>query len=270
MVLRSRGNGARAETRLPAERDSFLIGAATAHGVPIDAATPDEVPGLRQRKLPFADRALTIMVFVIVVDVFLVRPLTESAGGGRHWSFIVLTLVLLMGALAIWGNLWITDLFVATSIGCIGARLGVVFWGHADLEAASYALAAANFTILADLIARRVFATGRVNVHRIQGAVAVYLLAGLILGQVLLLISHTYPGAFLLLGQPVAHDQISDSLGYFSFVTLTTVGFGDITPVHPLARSFTLLGAIFGTLYPAILIGRLVSQEMMTRGSGPD
>jgi hypothetical protein len=46
---------------------------------------------------------------------------------------------------------------------------------------------------------------------------------------------------------------------YFSFVTLTTVGYGDVTPVHPLARSLALMEGLTGQLYPAILLARLVT-----------
>jgi hypothetical protein len=46
---------------------------------------------------------------------------------------------------------------------------------------------------------------------------------------------------------------------YYSFVTLTTVGYGDITPLHPTARSLAMAEALIGQLYPAILIARLVS-----------
>ena len=234
----------------------------------VSAETPADAPEAAQlrRKHPFADRALTLMLFVLVVDVFLVAPLSEVAVGSRHWAHIVLMIVVGLSALAIWGNLWLTDFFVALSVACVGSRLGYLQWGNEDFLYAGYAMAAATFTILAYLLARRVFAPGSINLHRIQGAIAVYLLAGLVLSQVLLFIALAHPGAFLLLGHPASHEDISGSLGYYSFVTLTTLGFGDITPVHPLARSFTLLGAIFGTLYPAILIGRLVQQEMIRAG----
>ena len=225
-----------------------------------------QAPGLgaRLHKMPFADRALTLMLFVLVVDLFLVAPLTELTAGSRHWSHIFLMAVLGVSALLIWGNLWLTDMFVAGAIACVASRLGLVYFGAEEFEYAGYLLAAGTFTLLAYLLARRVFATGRVNLHRVEGAIALYLLAGLILSQVLLLISLTNPGAFLLLGHPASHQEIAGSLGYYSLVALTTLGFGDITPVHPLARSFTLLGAVFGTMYPAILIGRLVSQELLS------
>jgi voltage-gated potassium channel Kch len=51
-------------------------------------------------------------------------------------------------------------------------------------------------------------------------------------------------------------------LYYFSFVTLTTVGYGDILPVAPVARALATLEALVGQLYPAILIARLVSLQI--------
>ena len=52
---------------------------------------------------------------------------------------------------------------------------------------------------------------------------------------------------------------------YFSFVTLTTVGYGDITPLLPAARSLAISEALVGQLFPAVLIGRLVSMELLSR-----
>ena len=58
---------------------------------------------------------------------------------------------------------------------------------------------------------------------------------------------------------------LNQELAYFSFVTLTTVGYGDITPVSPVARSLCVAEALVGQLYPAILIGRLVSLQISSR-----
>ena len=57
----------------------------------------------------------------------------------------------------------------------------------------------------------------------------------------------------------------SDAFHYFSIVTLTTLGYGDITAVHPVARSVVMIEALLGQLYPAILIARLVTLQMETR-----
>jgi hypothetical protein len=60
-------------------------------------------------------------------------------------------------------------------------------------------------------------------------------------------------------------QKMSSGLIYFSFVTLTTTGYGDIVPVHPLARSLCNVEAIIGQLYPATLLARLVSLELQGR-----
>ena len=66
-------------------------------------------------------------------------------------------------------------------------------------------------------------------------------------------IQYFFPGAFAPAGAPL--NQL-DFL-YFSFTVLTTVGFGDIVPVHPVARGVTTIEQIIGVLYVAILIARL-------------
>ena len=55
---------------------------------------------------------------------------------------------------------------------------------------------------------------------------------------------------------------LASNLIYFSFVTLTSTGYGDVVPVHPIARSLCNLESIIGQLYPAILLARLVTQEL--------
>ena len=61
--------------------------------------------------------------------------------------------------------------------------------------------------------------------------------------------------------------RLTANLIYFSFVTLTSTGYGDIVPMHPIARSLANLEAIIGQLYPATLLARLVTLELEGRGS---
>ena len=56
--------------------------------------------------------------------------------------------------------------------------------------------------------------------------------------------------------------ELTSQLIYYSCSTLTTLGYGDIVPINPFARSLANLEAFFGQLYPAILIGRLVTLQM--------
>jgi len=113
----------------------------------------------------------------------------------------------------------------------------------------------------------RVFRDDRpVTISRVVGAVAVYVLFAMTWAYLYELLNLLIPGAFNL---PVAESpDTPDQLGsftYFSFVTLTTLGYGDIIPVHPVVRLFVVIQALFGQLYPATLLARLVSLEIVSR-----
>ena len=117
---------------------------------------------------------------------------------------------------------------------------------------------------LAGVILKRVFGEGRINMHRIQGAVAAYLLIGITWSGFYRLLVYFDGGA---IGMPSVSDERSlmSTLVYFSFATLTTVGYGDVTAVHTAARSLAMLEALTGQLFPAVLIARLVSMEVSHR-----
>ena len=76
------------------------------------------------------------------------------------------------------------------------------------------------------------------------------------------------PDAFHSSELTVQHKTVTPPLIYFSVMTLTTVGYGDITPIHPMARALAMLEAVIGQLFPVILIARLVAMELQFRNSG--
>jgi voltage-gated potassium channel Kch len=90
------------------------------------------------------------------------------------------------------------------------------------------------------------------------GAILLYLTIGLVFVALYTLVGAASPNAFNGL-TVTARVSLPSDLVYFSFTTLTTVGYGDIVPVHPVARSLSNLEAIVGQLYPATLLARLVS-----------
>jgi hypothetical protein len=122
---------------------------------------------------------------------------------------------------------------------------------------------------LAAVVLAQVFREGPINVHRIQGAIAVYMMIGIMWGCLYQVLQVNAPGAFLVGGIPSSAETHPETIFYFSFVTLTTVGFGDVTPVHPLARSLAMMEALTGQLFPAILIARLVAMSITSRKQVP-
>jgi Ion channel len=100
---------------------------------------------------------------------------------------------------------------------------------------------------------------GAITPGRLYGSVSLYFILALLWVGIYGLINVGYPGAFLETGPGIHAKVLGGSLLYFSLATLTTLSFGDIVPVHPVARTFAALEAAAGILYIAITVARLVS-----------
>lgn len=124
----------------------------------------------------------------------------------------------------------------------------------------------AALVFLAAIVARDVYTSDEVTPATISGALFVYLLIGAIWAQLYHLTEVLNPGSF----SGIATDSPPEALSafrYFSFVTLTTVGYGDVSPVSAAARSLAVLEAIVGQLYLVAAVARLVGL-MSRRATG--
>ena len=111
-------------------------------------------------------------------------------------------------------------------------------------------------------VASVAFGAGKVSAHRIMGAVILYL-------SIALVFSNAYRTCALLLhgsfsGLDMGQGHFLGNTLYFSVSTLTTTGFGDIAPLHPLVRSIANLESVIGQLFPATLLARLVTLHAAT------
>jgi voltage-gated potassium channel len=97
----------------------------------------------------------------------------------------------------------------------------------------------------------------RMDANRMTGAICVYLLLGITLGLLNILTYRLIPDSFT--GLPMNADaEQGMSIIYYTFVTMTTLGYGDVLPVGPLARALAYMAAIAGQFYIAILVGMMV------------
>jgi hypothetical protein len=119
--------------------------------------------------------------------------------------------------------------------------------------------------VVAYIVGRAVFGPGAITTHRVLGAIVLYLDFGIMCSSGYRLIWDLIPNSLTGVPEGVTSWQASGAILYFSFTTLTTVGFGDIVPVHPIARALTNLEGIFGQLYPATLLARLITLELEAR-----
>ena len=123
------------------------------------------------------------------------------------------------------------------------------------------------FIGIAYVVSRRVLFSGAVDFNTIIGALAVYLLIGLIWAALYLLTLEFFPLAFNGIERENWSDNFSNA-AYFSFVTMTSLGYGDISPALPLTRALAYLQAIVGAFYMAIVVASLIGART-TRVQGP-
>ena len=103
-----------------------------------------------------------------------------------------------------------------------------------------------------------------VNLNKILGAICIYIFLALIWSIFYQLLEDLIPGSFNGLSAGLKHTHFND-LVYYSLVTITTLGYGDITPATPLAKALVIIEVIVGVFYIAILVAALVGDFMATR-----
>jgi hypothetical protein len=211
------------------------------------------------------DLGLTLITISLVVLVFVIFPLREAGLPGRVFFDLLIVGLMVFGALTVEQSRFATVFMIAVFLA------SAVLLGTSRLHPTQFLQQLASaFSTLALLLYVRVvllvmFRGGPVTWSRIQGGVCAYLLIGMAWGSAFEFVERLYPGSFRFVSAPADLDQLTWRLTYFSFSTLTTVGFGDVTPLLPVARSLAIAEAIVGQLFPAILIGALVTMAMQSR-----
>ena len=204
---------------------------------------------------------ITFLVF------FLVGPLADMFFAGERFGgeiFDVLSIVLLLAALYAVGTRR-APLIVA-SILTLPVIVGK-FACYVEINSALFEMSdgfiCLALAVVAVSVLQQVLQAEKVSREVVEGAVCVYMLLGVAWASLFSLIETLHPGAFQLPSLrttsvlPVVVEARQRFL-YYSFVTLTTVGYGDITPVAALAQRLAVLEAMFGQLYLSILVARLV------------
>ena len=216
---------------------------------------------LRER---WSDPLLTTLTVLLILMMFVFAPL--QAIGIK--LFQVLSFVSALGIIA---GIFLLSGSPTVVVALLGAFAMAGTAALSRLSAPSvfdvYLFAGALLIMgvaMIGVVSRTVFATGRVTHHRIIGAILVYLSLAVIFTSLFTIVGLLVPNA--LSGMLFKDDPaLASNVIYFSFVTLTSTGYGDVFPVHPVARSLCNLETIIGQLYPATLLARLVSLEIESR-----
>ncbi len=221
--------------------------------------------GLKSLRDHHADWLLTPLTALLILMLFVLAPLL-AAGHLVYQGLSVAGLLAMIG-----GMLIISASPVALTLMAVAlvANVCVLFWriNHPpwphDLYLVAGGWLVASLT-LGTVIAGAVFKPGLVTYHRILGAILLYLLIALAFTTLFAFVGLTIPSSF----KGIVFEEeptLVNSVIYLSFVTLTSTGYGDIVPVHPLARSLCNLESVIGQLFPATLLARVVTLQNQVR-----
>ncbi len=204
-------------------------------------------------------------MLALLIFLFLV-PIADDLHAGMGSVVRVLSFSCLM-LIGVWslhagGRAYYLGLFfgiAATVMGVLAANLhSQVFVFAFFTFIFGFLLVAIAFTL------KRVALSEEINANRIIGAVCVYLLLGVIWAVAYTVLHMFSPGSFQGFVPKGGEGWNSEWL-YFSFVTMTTLGYGDISPVTATARALAYMQALFGQLYVAVLVAGLVGTHISAR-----
>lgn len=202
----------------------------------------------------FTQRCFYLFFALLLLVVFV--PLIGDTPRGRITGNVINLLVLLAAVAAVGRSMLSFVIALLLAVPTLAFQLLGIAWSDERYLALSWMFGGAFYFATIVYLLGYVFSRESMTADKLSGAAASYLMLGVLWGYMYSITQHFFPGAFSVGGTVVAQVPGVDLL-YFSFSTLTTTGFGDIAPVHRVARMLAILEAVLGTLYVAILIARL-------------
>ena len=229
---------------------------------------PARLAGLSPERIGFTGRqdiALSAMLVLLCVLFFVATPL---AGLGFDLSRLLISfLVLAFALLVIMVARGRTNSLVAWfGAGCVAVGTGLLIaTPSSPPTAAVQSMNILGIIICGYVIARALFAPGPITLHRVIGAVVLYLTVGMAFAIAFRIVCDLIPDALHGVATGASEIRLFSSILYFSIVTLTSTGYGDILPIHPIARSLANLESILGQIYPVTLVASLMAQHLEWR-----
>lgn len=203
------------------------------------------------------------LLLVVLLSLYAVVPFLE----GRWFADLVGTAVTIFAVASVSEKRGLLAVFSLLAVAIIAGTWYAHWFPGYSVALSVHFLGVLFLALVVGAILTHVFRSTHITRETITGAICAYLLIGSMWAHVFSIVENVSPGSFAdnsieanaASGPEPMRDQ-ADRFTYFSFVTLTTLGFGDMTPLSRPARNLTALEAIFGQLYLAVLIARLVGQ----------
>ncbi|WNC68035.1 potassium channel family protein [Thalassotalea nanhaiensis] len=203
---------------------------------------------------------LTYSLILLLLGMALAQQFFDPSVQRLMQSATVVTLLV-----AVWGvkdEQYIFRKAFIFPVAIIFTSLLSYYLDNIDLNYAHLFLLLGFFISTAYQTAKQVIFTGEIDGNKILGAICLYILLGLIWALLYTLIHLASLNAFNGMPDSKLWYETMPDFVYFSFVTLTTLGFGDISPAMPVTRFLVYFEAIVGQFYLAILVASLVGSKI--------
>lgn len=220
---------------------------------------PEKMPEIGDQQHSKITGHKFFLLFVFLLGYLIFYPYTQNNSWGYYTFRVFAIAITLLSIYAISFRRSLVFIGMALAIPALVGHLRLTQWDASARSLVTIALTLAFDTFIIVVIFRRVFVHGQPNAETISGALCIYLLVGFGFASIYRLLAMLQPHAFYF--DPVTNlhaDPNRFDLVYYSFGTMTSLGAAGITPVSDQARSLTVIEAILGVLYLAVLISRLV------------
>ncbi|TNF56692.1 two pore domain potassium channel family protein [bacterium] len=211
-----------------------------------------------------------LFLLISLLLLFFLYPFVERSSSGFRILDIIFLVILLSGINAISESKRIFIIALILALTGFGSTVLNYYLMSGPLRLLGVCIYGLFFTLTAVVILSHVMKDRKVTTDTILGSLCGYLLLGIVWTMLFALVELLEPGSFLSGGRPLvdmqgdlAKQHVFANFIYYSFVTLTTLGYGDITPASPPARALSSLEAVTGQLYIAVLIARLVGLHIV-------
>lgn len=221
-----------------------------------------------------------LVLLIALVLLLVIQPMARGYSARSPIFFALSTLALVAAILSLCQGRWPTWLALVLGIpALLGRTVAYVLSGNGDQLAllTDHCVEILFLGFVAVMILRSILSQEQITMDSIFGAICAYLLLGIVWGAAYSVLEVSHPGSFDT--TPAMADALKSphtrapALVYYSFVTMTTVGYGDITPVSIPARTLSWLQAMTGQFYIAVLVAFLVgihvSRRPINGGKGP-
>ena len=200
-----------------------------------------------------------LILLLAFVSLFAIRPFLEGYADIRFLMDAFVSAVLISGMYAASEKRRTFIIGMIIGLPALAIQWSTYFFETPVLPIVRELMGGLFCAYLAFVIIRYIFRSDKITLDLINGAICVYFLIGLMFSYIFTVLEEVTPGSFSMPEVDLTHIQ---HFTYFSYVTLTTLGYGDITPLSNAARSLSILESMIGQLYIAVTIARLVGMHI--------